>query len=238
MPGAGPLVFSTAKRCQPDARAWQVIPRLVGPPSCTSHAIGATACSLPCARAPSPRSGARRPGKLRVLRWQKADAALWGAPRGARGPHARQGAPHARATYLAANQGAPSPPPPPRGAGAAATASRARACHGPCPPPLPALTPAAAPPQAHHARHRTHTPLPPPPRPAARRRAPRKTDTYSLPRGEAATGIWQQKMQNPTGTACAAAPRSLQTLARAGSLRAASGRFLKTLAQKFLPDGN
>ena len=43
----------------------------------------------------------------------------------------------------------------------------------------------------------------------------------------------QQKMQNPTGTACAAAPRFLQTLARAGSLRAASGRFLKTLGQNF-----
>ena len=43
----------------------------------------------------------------------------------------------------------------------------------------------------------------------------------------------QQKMQNPTGTACAAAPRFLQTPARAGSLRAASGRFLKTLGQKF-----
>ena len=43
----------------------------------------------------------------------------------------------------------------------------------------------------------------------------------------------QQKMQNPTGTACAAAPRFLQTLARAGSLRAASGRCLKTLGQNF-----
>ena len=43
----------------------------------------------------------------------------------------------------------------------------------------------------------------------------------------------QQKMQNPTGTACAAAPRFLKTRARAGSLRAASGRFLKTLGQKF-----
>ena len=42
-----------------------------------------------------------------------------------------------------------------------------------------------------------------------------------------------QKMQNPTGTACAAAPRLLKTLARAGSLRAASGRFLKTLGQNF-----
>ena len=41
-----------------------------------------------------------------------------------------------------------------------------------------------------------------------------------------------QKMQNPTGAACAAAPRSLQTLARAESLRAASGRFLKSLGQK------
>ena len=41
------------------------------------------------------------------------------------------------------------------------------------------------------------------------------------------------KMQNPTVTACAAAPRSLQTLARAGSLRAASGRFLQTLGQNF-----
>ena len=40
-----------------------------------------------------------------------------------------------------------------------------------------------------------------------------------------------QKMQNPTGNACAAAPRFLKTLARAGSLRAASGRFLKTLGQ-------
>ena len=40
-------------------------------------------------------------------------------------------------------------------------------------------------------------------------------------------------MQNPTGTACAAAPRSLQTLARAGSRRAASGRFLITLGQNF-----
>ena len=49
------------------------------------------------------------------------------------------------------------------------------------------------------------------------------TSTYSPAR--------QQKMQNPTGTACAAAPRFLQTPARAGSLRAASGRFLKTLAQ-------
>ena len=42
-----------------------------------------------------------------------------------------------------------------------------------------------------------------------------------------------QKMQNPTGAACAAAPRFLQTLARAGSLRSASGRFLKTLGQNF-----
>ena len=33
--------------------------------------------------------------------------------------------------------------------------------------------------------------------------------------------------QNPTGNACAAAPRSLKTLARAGSRRAASGRSLK-----------
>ena len=41
-----------------------------------------------------------------------------------------------------------------------------------------------------------------------------------------------QKMQNPI-TACAAAPRSLQTLARAGSRRAASGRSLKTLGQSF-----
>ena len=31
-----------------------------------------------------------------------------------------------------------------------------------------------------------------------------------------------QKVQNPTGTDCAAAPRFLQTPARAGSLRAAS----------------
>ena len=37
--------------------------------------------------------------------------------------------------------------------------------------------------------------------------------------------------QNPTGAACAAALRFLRTLARAGSLRAASGRFLKTLGQ-------
>ena len=42
-----------------------------------------------------------------------------------------------------------------------------------------------------------------------------------------------QKMQNPTVTACAAAPRFLKTLARAGSLRAASDRFLKTLGQNF-----
>ena len=42
-----------------------------------------------------------------------------------------------------------------------------------------------------------------------------------------------QEMQNPTVTACAAAPRFLKTLARAGSLRAASGRFLKTLGQNF-----
>ena len=42
-----------------------------------------------------------------------------------------------------------------------------------------------------------------------------------------------QKMQNPTGAACAAAPRSLQTPARAWSLRAASGRSLKTLGQNF-----
>ena len=52
---------------------------------------------------------------------------------------------------------------------------------------------------------------------------------------KAAVWLWprQQKMQNPTGAACAAAPRFLKTPARAGSLRAASGRFLKTLAQKF-----
>ena len=42
-----------------------------------------------------------------------------------------------------------------------------------------------------------------------------------------------QKMQNPTGAACAAAPRLLQTLARAGSRRAASGRFLTTVGQHF-----
>ena len=41
-----------------------------------------------------------------------------------------------------------------------------------------------------------------------------------------------QKMQNPTVTACAAPPRFLKNLARAGSLRAASDRFLKTLGQK------
>ena len=41
-----------------------------------------------------------------------------------------------------------------------------------------------------------------------------------------------QEVQNPTVTACAAAPRSLQTLARAGSLRAASGRFLKNPRSK------
>ena len=34
-------------------------------------------------------------------------------------------------------------------------------------------------------------------------------------------------------SACAAAPRFLKTLARAGSLRAASDRFLKTLGQFF-----
>ena len=42
-----------------------------------------------------------------------------------------------------------------------------------------------------------------------------------------------QKVYNPTGAACAAAPRSLQTLARAGSRRAASGRSLQTLGQNF-----
>ena len=42
-----------------------------------------------------------------------------------------------------------------------------------------------------------------------------------------------QNMQNPTVTACAAAPRSLQTLARAGSRRAASGRSLQTPGQSF-----
>ena len=43
-------------------------------------------------------------------------------------------------------------------------------------------------------------------------------------------------MQKPTGAACscAAAPRPLQTLARAGSRRAASGRLLKTLGQKLV----
>ena len=38
-------------------------------------------------------------------------------------------------------------------------------------------------------------------------------------------------MHNPTGAACAAAPRILKTLARAGLLRAVSGRSLKTLGQ-------
>ena len=44
-------------------------------------------------------------------------------------------------------------------------------------------------------------------------------------------------MQNPTGTACAAAPRFLQTPARAGSLRAASGRFLNPSPKIFFLTG-
>ena len=40
-----------------------------------------------------------------------------------------------------------------------------------------------------------------------------------------------QKVQHPMGAACAAAPRSLQTLARAGSLKTSSGRSLKILGQ-------
>ena len=41
----------------------------------------------------------------------------------------------------------------------------------------------------------------------------------------------QQKVQHPMGAACAAAPRSLQILARAGSLKTSSGRSLKILGQ-------
>ena len=41
----------------------------------------------------------------------------------------------------------------------------------------------------------------------------------------------QTQARAACATACAAAPRFLQTLARAGSRRAASGRFLKTLGQ-------
>ena len=75
-------------------------------------------------------------------------------------------------------------------------------------------------------------PRPPPPRrrhPAPQGGAPRSVCSTALPCSRSAR---LQEVQNPTVTACAAAPRSLQTLARAGSLRAASGRFLKTLGQK------
>ena len=74
-------------------------------------------------------------------------------------------------------------------------------------------------------------------RPAARRGACRPDSgahpmylRRHLPSRRVAT---LQKMRNPTGAACAAAPRSLQTLARAGSRRAASGRSLTTLGQSF-----
>ena len=60
----------------------------------------------------------------------------------------------------------------------------------------------------------------------------RFTITLALP-AQTLPSARLQKMQNPTGAACAAAPRFLKTLARAGSLKTASGRFLKTLGQFF-----
>ena len=74
------------------------------------------------------------------------------------------------------------------------------------------------------------------PRGKPRIRAPVQARRAGRPRQGAARCSSQlsnqaAEKQNPTGAACAAAPRFLQTLARAGSLRAASGRSLKTLGQ-------
>ena len=88
-------------------------------------------------------------------------------------------------------------------------------------------------------RSRHTAPLSPisPSRPGRRRGERRHQTPVCAGTALAAGDARLQKVQNPTVTACAAAPRSLQTLARAGSLRAASGRFLKTLGQHLFLTG-